>query len=443
MKRAVTALLALLLTTSAWADTVELFEGAGFSLYKDRQARCLFGQGVDLPPAHILCQNGSLYWESDALQWWQSVNYVWTQIDFDGGAPDFPLLAPNGTQAAPSYSFTNAASSGLWYNTASTNINLKGKDGSGTNGAGERVFITGGPGTGTGNGGTVFLQVAPPDSSSGSTANALQTGLSISGINGTINLGGIDVETLTAGSSFFDGASVASGMTDGAGGSLSLRTGQSTGSGLGGTFLGQITPAGSSGTSQNSYQSFISVTAAGVFDLGGLDIIGAPGASTWGGSERASGVTDGTGGDLTIRSGRGTGAAAASSISFETPTVGGSGSSQQSLATRFTVATAASTFTNKVKITGTAPTVSSCGTGPTITGSDQAGKVTTGSGGTVQSCTLTFSSAFTAAPACVANDETGIVAVRATSTTTTLVIDCAVAGCLETEVVSYICMQGS
>jgi hypothetical protein len=97
-----------------------------------------------------------------------------------------------------------------------------------------------------------------------------------------------------------------------------------------------------------------------------------------------------------------------------------------------------------VKMTGTAPAVSACGVTPSVvTGSDHAGKLTTGSGGTVQSCTITFAVPYSAAPACVVNDESAILLVRATSTTTTLVLDSAVAGTLASQVLSYICIQGS
>jgi hypothetical protein len=97
-----------------------------------------------------------------------------------------------------------------------------------------------------------------------------------------------------------------------------------------------------------------------------------------------------------------------------------------------------------VKMTGTAPAVTSCGTSPsTVTGSDHAGTLTTGSGAGVQSCTLTFAVAWTVAPSCVVSDETAILLVRATSTTTTLVFDSAVAGTLASSVLKYICIQGS
>ena len=86
------------------------------------------------------------------------------------------------------------------------------------------------------------------------------------------------------------------------------------------------------------------------------------------------------------------------------------------------------------------PTVSSCGTTPsTVTGHDLSGRLTTGSGGTVQSCTLTFGIEFAVAPSCVVNNQTTILLVRATATTTTLVLDSAVAGTLESEVLNYVC----
>lgn len=48
--------------------------------------------------------------------------------------------------------------------------------------------------------------------------------------------------------------------------------------------------------------------------------------------------------------------------------------------------------------TGTAPTLSTCGTSPAIAGSDVAGVVTTGSAATT--CTITFAATYTTAPAC-------------------------------------------
>jgi len=63
------------------------------------------------------------------------------------------------------------------------------------------------------------------------------------------------------------------------------------------------------------------------------------------------------------------------------------------------------TFAGKISATGTDPALSSCGTSPTILGSDHAGTVTVGTG-TATSCTLTFASAYsTNAPACILTSE--------------------------------------
>lgn len=76
---------------------------------------------------------------------------------------------------------------------------------------------------------------------------------------------------------------------------------------------------------------------------------------------------------------------------------------------------------------GTAPavtntTANSCGTSAaTLVGSDIAGKVTVGAtSGT--SCTITFTTAFTNAPACSVSDESTAVLTRATSTVSTVIL---------------------
>jgi hypothetical protein len=56
------------------------------------------------------------------------------------------------------------------------------------------------------------------------------------------------------------------------------------------------------------------------------------------------------------------------------------------------------------------PTVSSCGTAPSVTGTDSIGVITTGSG-TVTTCTLNFSTTLQAAPSCaVTTDSTSVTA---------------------------------
>lgn len=70
---------------------------------------------------------------------------------------------------------------------------------------------------------------------------------------------------------------------------------------------------------------------------------------------------------------------------------------------------------------GTAPAVSSCGTSPSITGGDTAGKVTIGTG-TPSSCTVTFDTAYSNAPSCTISGDDNTNAYGATTTTTALTI---------------------
>lgn len=72
---------------------------------------------------------------------------------------------------------------------------------------------------------------------------------------------------------------------------------------------------------------------------------------------------------------------------------------------------------------GTAPTVSSCGTSPTIAGYNEAGRVTVGTGGSATSCTVTFGgTAWVTAPACTVQNESTALLMTAVATTTTLTI---------------------
>lgn len=75
--------------------------------------------------------------------------------------------------------------------------------------------------------------------------------------------------------------------------------------------------------------------------------------------------------------------------------------------------------------TGTAPGISSCGTGsPSVAGTDVNGRITIGTG-TPASCTLTFANAYTTAPACTVGDETTSLLLKGVATTTTLIVSVA------------------
>lgn len=100
-----------------------------------------------------------------------------------------------------------------------------------------------------------------------------------------------------------------------------------------------------------------------------------------------------------------------------------------------TGAAAASHF----EFSGGAPAVSSCGTSPSVVGSDSAGKVTIGTTAS-DTCTLTFDSPFAAAPACVVIGDDNAINLAATSSTTALVITAPAATDFSSDVIMYICV---
>ncbi len=90
---------------------------------------------------------------------------------------------------------------------------------------------------------------------------------------------------------------------------------------------------------------------------------------------------------------------------------------------------------------GAVPTVGTCGTNPSVSANstDTAGSVDVGTGGIATSCTVTFSTAWTNAPYCVAsNRDTSLIA-RATATTTVLTITSASAFTASDDI-NWICL---
>jgi len=71
---------------------------------------------------------------------------------------------------------------------------------------------------------------------------------------------------------------------------------------------------------------------------------------------------------------------------------------------------------------GSAPTLSSCGSSPSITGTDTAGKITIGGTGPNTSCTVTFNIAYTNAPACTLTGGNDGITIAAQTVVATLTI---------------------
>lgn len=90
--------------------------------------------------------------------------------------------------------------------------------------------------------------------------------------------------------------------------------------------------------------------------------------------------------------------------------------------------------------TSTPPTVSSCGTSPSVVGSDGAGKVTLGTSiGVDNTCTVTFATAWNTVPSCMANNETQVLLIRTQTTKTVLTLSVA-ATFTDSDVISYLCL---
>ena len=87
---------------------------------------------------------------------------------------------------------------------------------------------------------------------------------------------------------------------------------------------------------------------------------------------------------------------------------------------------------------GDAPTLSACGTSPSMAGSHIGGRVVVG-GGTVTSCAVTFSGAFDSAPACVVSGDNTAVGYASTATTTVLTITSSAD--MGADVVNFSCLE--
>lgn len=95
------------------------------------------------------------------------------------------------------------------------------------------------------------------------------------------------------------------------------------------------------------------------------------------------------------------------------------------------------TVIDSLTITGSAPVLSACGTSPTVIGARSAGKITIGTS-TTTSCTVTFATAFSGAPACIVMGDS--TAIRYATTTTTTVMTLTSSGDMDSDVISYMCI---
>lgn len=92
--------------------------------------------------------------------------------------------------------------------------------------------------------------------------------------------------------------------------------------------------------------------------------------------------------------------------------------------------------TGHLYASSTAPTLSSCGTGPGINGDDHHGYITVG--GTATACTATFAAPYPARPMCIVTDETGSITATFSYSVTASAITITDTG-LSNNVVDYYC----
>jgi len=161
------------------------------------------------------------------------------------------------------------------------------------------------------------------------------------------------------------------GNTDNNGGSVVIRSGISTGSGSSDIYFQTVT-AGASGTTDRTATTKMIVRGSGNVGIGteaptnnlsfggeSAQTISVEQPTTGNGAallikagDAKTGETDKVGGAFTIYAGRGTGAGSGGDISFQTATAGGTGSSFNSLSTKFAILQ-----NGKIDVRGTNPTI--------------------------------------------------------------------------------------
>lgn len=174
-------------------------------------------------PSNAYGNDGDLFWRTDLKAFRTKTAGVWGAASV--ASSSFPLLAPGGSLAAPSYSFSDSPTSGMHYSVGGNYTGFKGRDRTGTDLSGGSVFIDGGAGTGSGSGGNVSLTVAPPGTS-GSSQNPPLTMLTLSGVNGTFTAGGATLVDASATTNELIGQS--SSASNAAGGGIRIRGGNAT-----------------------------------------------------------------------------------------------------------------------------------------------------------------------------------------------------------------------
>jgi len=97
------------------------------------------------------------------------------------------------------------------------------------------------------------------------------------------------------------------------------------------------------------------------------------------------------------------------------------------------------TMLGRLATAGAAPALTSCGTSPSISGDDEMGEVTMGTG-TPTGCVITFATAFASAPKCVVTWQANLASMGYTTTTTALTLT---QTATSSNVVDYYCRKAT
>ncbi|MDP3853143.1 hypothetical protein [Phenylobacterium sp.] len=182
-------------------------------------------------------------------------------------------------------------------------------------------------------------------------------------------------------------------------------------------------------------QSFI-LTAAGadatpVVQLGATDAA-APVAQVLRAQGVATGTSDTAGPNFTVQTPVGTGTGGGGAFIIQTAPKAATSSTPNTVRSVMSI-----NHAGHINSLGTIPALSNCGTSPAITtgSTDTAGEVTEGSG--ASACTITFATAYAAAPFCTVTSQGGLVFSYAVSTTAIIVTN---VGALSSTKLNYHCM---
>lgn len=274
----------------------------------------------------------------------------------------YPLLAPAGSAAAPSYSFAATPTAGLYASGGSIVI--------GGGGGGDGLYID------PTNAGLIFTAAANQIMGLGSSGGSGSYGVGLastrcvswtasatSGTSATaydLNLARLGAANLRQGltpsaapvAQIFTLGEASRPATDNniGGANGTLQSGLGTGTGTVSSLLFQTPTVTGAGSGAQTYATRLIIDSSAV--RVGAAASAAPAAQTFTVGEDSRATIDNNvgGSNGTIRSGLGTGTGATSSLAFQTPTLAGAGPAAQAYATRFTVATAAVTSTVSVVV---------------------------------------------------------------------------------------------